>query len=1314
MKKLIITQNKKINYLLLSFFISSLCYSLNCYDTYIPSQFFNVSSSVTQGYTGEDQICDCDAPPGTYCDSYSIEAVSFPFIPKCTLNIGTPQEVAICSSSNHTQRPLILADNYDIMNHKWTEQGFDIYNKYNAPYNGIMSDPSTLISTRFKDGYYGGSFIYQPNFPHSVLKHKVFYADNSTGKVVDSSVFIFDHTRGIMKTYPFTPNNFPIGGVTYTHDITMNIKNNDCPTSTPYLNPLKAILGNEFGTSLAGYNYQTNIHEPNAPMHNYIIDKPIDLTIINSSEKIIYNPSEVDIDLNGTLTFPSGYTFKTVYGLYPTHAEVANADPNNLYAKPEDVPVISSYSSTYYVKSGSTLRIEPCVSLYDVEIIVETGGVVEYDENQIYGNGIITSNGGSIINNYVFPSTYDCFQECYDINAYDIDDYNVSSNETWSSDTSVAHTLTIESGNTLTINNGAKIEFGAWGKIIVERNASLVLEGCTLTNFCDNMWEGIDVWGDESLSQHSMNGVPSVQGKVIIRNSLIENSRTAISTGKKDTDGNQVAGFHGGIVQVENTTFRNNKRAVEFLKYQNINPYHPTILRNNISYFTSCVFETTDKLIDDNTVPEAFVTMWGVDGIRFLDCEFINRVPSLFNFEDRGAGIYTIDAGFIVGGCMQQLQYGIPCTNVGWNTFENLAEGIWASSTNGSEFVRIQQNHFINNRHAVIMEGMHNSMINRNNFNIPDPSHIGYFGINNWPAYMTIEINDYDIPLGIYMRESTFFQIDENNFSGNQINNVIPPNSHASIGIIINNSAKYTYYTNNFPYVSYGYGLAYNNTFQNTDIGLQAENDNIGQNNNIMNNNDPISEGLKFDCNNFDLLNYSVYVTGTPGQTGLLRNQGYCNPNNILEKPAANIFSPNNSDNHIYSHHNYFFNYYAYDDRMPIVNTNINNNIAVVYSCGLNAPIDACLSSFSIPKTKNNLLVDMNIKSNNIQNMVNNYNSLVDGGRRNDMLHCISTAPDQEISDTLSEYSPYLSDEVLLSMLDKLPHFCPVSMEDILIQNSPLTQEVLDIVLQHTNCCPASTINNIILAQNGVSSRKELEWLIDESLFEFNVTRNNLIGMYLDSLDIDSVIWVLEQDSSLQTKRQLIPFYIKTGNYTEAQNCINQIMNTQEGTMDDNLQLKQWQLDLFANGYNIKDLSEENKEVIESIVSSSLDLNMQAKVWYKMLTNTGYVRSPYPLESANSSERKASPEILKENDLFDIHPNPTSDNIVISWNQEIDGEMQIQVFDVFGKIVLDKKEKLLEGKQNYTLKIAYLKAGVYFTKLASNNNTQVKQFIKSR
>ena len=126
------------------------------------------------------------------------------------------------------------------------------------------------------------------------------------------------------------------------------------------------------------------------------------------------------------------------------------------------------------------------------------------------------------------------------------------------------------------------------------------------------------------------------------------------------------------------------------------------------------------------------------------------------------------------------------------------------------------------------------------------------------------------------------------------------------------------------------------------------------------------------------------------------------------------------------------------------------------------------------------------------------------------------------------------------------------------------------------------------------------------------------------------------------------------------------------------------------------------------------DLSMQAKVWYKMLTNTGYVRSPYPLELSNSSERKARPEILKENDFFNIHPNPTSDNIVISWNQELDGEVHIQIFDVFGKIVLDKKEKLLEGEQNYTLKIAHLKAGIYFTKLASNYNTQVKQFIKSR
>ncbi len=52
----------------------------------------------------------------------------------------------------------------------------------------------------------------------------------------------------------------------------------------------------------------------------------------------------------------------------------------------------------------------------------------------------------------------------------------------------------------------------------------------------------------------------------------------------------------GGIMQATNATFRNNKRAVEFLSYQNFNPVNPLILYGNVSYFRNCTFEVNDGI----------------------------------------------------------------------------------------------------------------------------------------------------------------------------------------------------------------------------------------------------------------------------------------------------------------------------------------------------------------------------------------------------------------------------------------------------------------------------------------------------------------------------------------------------------------------------------------------------------------------------------------------------------------------------------------------------------------------------------------------
>jgi hypothetical protein len=91
----------------------------------------------------------------------------------------------------------------------------------------------------------------------------------------------------------------------------------------------------------------------------------------------------------------------------------------------------------------------------------------------------------------------------------------------WSSPGAVEITgeLRIPSGGTGPANNvtitGMRFEFGPTAKIVIEQNASLTLDGTTLTaSHCGGMWKGIELWGNKTHSQFP----PGQQGKLIIKN----------------------------------------------------------------------------------------------------------------------------------------------------------------------------------------------------------------------------------------------------------------------------------------------------------------------------------------------------------------------------------------------------------------------------------------------------------------------------------------------------------------------------------------------------------------------------------------------------------------------------------------------------------------------------------------------------------------------------------------------------------------------------------------------------------------------------
>ncbi len=164
----------------------------------------------------------------------------------------------------------------------------------------------------------------------------------------------------------------------------------------------------------------------------------------------------------------------------------------------------------------------------------------------------------------------------------------------WDTDRKLTSDLRIASGTTLEIIGGVEetvIGISEDVKIIIEPGATMIVDRSRLTSTCGKFWQGIRVWGKATNSQ---NAYPLQQGKLIVRNkSTIEYARNAVKLGK---DGDWQQNYTGGIVQATDSKFRNNKRAVEFLKYQNFMPGNPGIISGNRSYFENCTFVTDESL----------------------------------------------------------------------------------------------------------------------------------------------------------------------------------------------------------------------------------------------------------------------------------------------------------------------------------------------------------------------------------------------------------------------------------------------------------------------------------------------------------------------------------------------------------------------------------------------------------------------------------------------------------------------------------------------------------------------------------------------
>ena len=386
-------------------------------------------------------------------------------------------------------------------------------------------------------------------------------------------------------------------------------------------------------------------------------------------------------------------------------------------------------------------------------------------------------------------------------------DHEFASNTTLSAPHFTDADLIIDSLATLTITDTLYVAGGS--RIIVRPGGKLIVNGGTLTNACDGeMWQGIIVEGNANLRQAAL-----AQGSVILNNATIENARDAICTMGSNPD--SVFEHTGGIIQATNTLFRNNRRSVAFLSYEN----HTTggAVTDNASYFTRCIFtiDNNNLFAQNGTSFNSHVTMWHVRGVKFNGCTFRNETSN-----HSGKAVYTEEAGFIAKRvCPSASGTQDPCYCAGTATdtvtrcsFTGFDTAVHVAGTNGSFAVTLDNCDFSDNHVGIFLAAADNAQVSFCDFDLD---------------YMS------SASTGVYLKNSTGYTVESNSFHRTHYSAL------NSVGVCTDNSgtAENVIRLNDFAKLTYGC-YAWN---CNAITGIKLR-------------------GLQYVCNSYDSCKYSIYV----------------------------------------------------------------------------------------------------------------------------------------------------------------------------------------------------------------------------------------------------------------------------------------------------------------------------------------------------------------------------------------------------------------------------------------------------------------------
>ena len=818
----------------------------------------------------------------------------------------------------------------------------------------------------------------------------------------------------------------------------------------------------------------------------------------------------------------------------------------------------------------------------------------------------------------------------------------------------ISGTVEIVNGTLYIVDS--EIHFGPNGKIIISPGTKLVVQNSTLTSGnCGDFWKGIELQGNAGAPQNFFS-----QGQLIIDQSVIENALQGVSV--YGTLGSQIDWSKtGGIVKASNSTFKNNWKDVAFLSYS-----FP-----NESRFTETEFITTQSL-KNGINPGWHVTMYDVNGVIFEGCEFRNTMPQASNFE-KGSGIKSIDSKFSLTG----LCLSTPCQNVIHSSINNLDFGVDATGSNLNQAVDVSFVNFTNVIRGIQLTGIRNSRVVENNIQL-----------NN-----SLNLNDEVV--GIHLISCEKHEVENNSiFSQHGL--------FTSWGIIVDNS--------NLGGISKATNLVYRNELHNLTYGITTFNENaaLAINNGVST--VVPGTGLVFKCNRF----YNGETSDITAVGAVAINQGICN--SLLHDPSNNVFSenPTSQADIWYESNNNMRYFYDYSSN-PAFRTEPMSNLYNAANTDLFACDNIFKYSESCPSNNYELLTTtlINLKDNYITE-IEHYTDSIDGGDKAFLLQAIDVEDPTVVYALLTPLQGRLSDEVLFSLINEVPRIPYGVANDILVQNSPLSEKVK---LELESSSFPSYYKVQLLSVLGLSP---FDQLISELAFykhEVSLMDNELYNRIIQDTTIinklDTITNVILNDLSEEEKLRFLLefnianqeqnnadslFYVYTNNYS------NYVYSAFQELMIEKMN-QPGKLLAAMSDTNI------NNQLVNLIVSNpdSREAKIASKLFEFLISQEVYsdIDEINYIKSMNIISENMRPKI----DLsLEVFPNPTTDILSLNLGLVDNDEALIEIVSLEGKLVFKDTFKanntFVDVKDldngNYIIQVKYkngIKSKAQFTKL---------------